>query len=569
MPDPDESNVPANDAGAATPPSTAEDSPLTRVMALHAVAYCERLFYLEEVEEIRLADDRVFAGRLLHEELSTDGPLVAFTLESESLGIRGRFDAVKRVDGCWCVVEHKRGRSCKGADGCHQAWDSDRVQAIAYALLLAEHVRCSIEEVRAQVRYHANHRTVDIDIDEAAQVEFDRWRTRAHLLRNAAVRPPPTEAANRCLACSLAPICLPEEERLAKNPAWDTVRLFPADSDRITVHVVEHGSRVSRAGDRLVITDVAQRKIADYPVEQILQVVLHGSVQVTSQAIALCAMKDIQVHWLSGGGRYISGTVAGAGGVQRRIRQYEAMIQPALRLNLARRLIMTKVRDQLRHLLRVVRQEHRKTERLEQSITTIRAILPRIESCTQPDQLFGFEGEAAASYWAAFPDLILSDIPDLWRPKGRTRRPPRDAVNAVLSFCYQLLYRDCVAAILAVGLEPSLGFHHRPRSQAYPLAEDVMELFRVPLVDLPVIASLNRRQWTTDHAQDCGPGGWLLTDLGRKQAIDIYERRKTESWKHPVTGYSLSYARLIELEVRLLEKEYTGQAGLFARRNLR
>jgi len=126
-----------------------------------------------------------------------------------------------------------------------------------------------------------------------------------------------------------------------------------------------------------------------------------------------------------------------------------------------------------------------------------------------------------------------------------------------------------VAAILAVGLEPSLGFHHRARSQAYPLAEDVMELFRVPLVDLPVVASLNRRQWTGEHVQDCGPGGWLLTEPGRRQAIRIYEERKAETWKHPVTGYSLSYARLIELEVRLLEKEYTGRPGLFAKRNLR
>lgn len=538
-------------------------------MALHAIAYCERLFYLEEVEEIRIADHRVYAGRLLHEQLDTDGPLTSYTVESESLGIKGRFDAVRRQDGCWCVVEHKRGRSCKGADGRHDAWDSDRVQVIAYALLLAEHLGCDLAEVRGMVRYHANHRTIEVPIDEAAQVEFDQWRSRAAILRRGHARPPPTTAANRCIACSLAPVCLPEEERLARNPAWDTVRLFPADPDRIILHVVEHGSRVSRSGERLTVTDAAQHKIADQPIEQIGQVVLHGAVQITSQALALCFAKDVQVHWLSGGGRYLGSSSPGPGGVQRRLRQYEAMAQPVLRLNLARRLVATKVRDQLRHLLRVARHDHRRTPALDQAIVILRSALPRIERCDQPDALFGLEGEAAASYWRAFPDLIIPEIGSYWRPRGRSRRPPRDAANALLSFLYQLLYRDCVAAILAVGLEPSLGFHHRARSQAYPLAEDLMELFRIPLVDLPVVASLNRKQWTEAHARDCGPGGWLLTDEGRKQAIDIYERRKAESWKHPVTGYSLTYARLIELEVRLLEKEYTGQPGLFARRNLR
>jgi CRISPR-associated protein Cas1 len=245
------------------------------------------------------------------------------------------------------------------------------------------------------------------------------------------------------------------------------------------------------------------------------------------------------------------------------------MAEPALRLNLARRLVTTKVRDQLRHLLRVARQEHRRSPRLEEAIVGIRQALPLVERARDGDELRGHEGLAATHYWAAFPDLLLPEVPDLWKPRGRSRRPPRDATNALLSFLYALLYRDTVAAILAVGLEPSLGLHHTARSQAYPLAEDLMELFRVPLVDLPVVASLNRRQWTDLHARDLGSAGWLLTDDGRALAIHIYEARKLEEWRHPVTGYSISYARLIELEVRLLEKEYTGQPGLFARRNLR
>jgi len=110
---------------------------------------------------------------------------------------------------------------------------------------------------------------------------------------------------------------------------------------------------------------------------------------------------------------------------------------------------------------------------------------------------------------------------------------------------------------------------HRPRSASPPLVLDLMELFRVSLCDLPLVASLNRGQWRPDlHFTVTRDQAWLSSE-GRRLAIDLYERRLAESWKHPVLGYSLSYVRAIELEVRLLEKEWSGEAGLFARSRLR
>ena len=124
--------------------STAQPTP--RVMALHALAYCERLFYLEEVEEIRIAAAAVYAGRRLHEELTADeGEHVSLMLESETLGIRGKVDCLRRRDGRLIPYEHKRGRSAKGDTG-PQAWPSDRLQVCAYALLVEEHTGTPIEE---------------------------------------------------------------------------------------------------------------------------------------------------------------------------------------------------------------------------------------------------------------------------------------------------------------------------------------------------------------------------------------------------------------------------------------
>ena len=124
-------------------------------------------------------------------------------------------------------------------------------------------------------------------------------------------------------------------------------------------------------------------------------------------------------------------------------------------------------------------------------------------------------------------------------------------------------------AIMSVGLEPALGFYHTPRSSAYPLALDLMELFRLLVWDIPVIGSINRHQWNEDEDYDVTEGRVWLSNTGRRKAIALFERRLEETWKHPVVRYSLSYARLMELEARLLEKEWTGAPGLFAKMRIR
>ena len=154
-------------------------------------------------------------------------------------------------------------------------------------------------------------------------------------------------------------------------------------------------------------------------------------------------------------------------------------------------------------------------------------------------------------------------------PRGRSKRPPRDRFNALLSWGYGLLYRDVVTALVRVGLEPALGVLHQPSSTALPLALDLMELFRVPMVDVPVLGAVNRR--TFDAEEDFAVSGeqvWLSA-LGRRKMLEVYERRKHEEYRHPALRYSLSFVRMVELEARLLEKEWSGEPGLFARLRLR
>lgn len=132
-----------------------------------------------------------------------------------------------------------------------------------------------------------------------------------------------------------------------------------------------------------------------------------------------------------------------------------------------------------------------------------------------------------------------------------------------------MLFRECLAAITAVGLHPGLGFYHQPRSAAPPLVLDLMELFRVPLVDMSVVGAVNRLSFDCDEDFEEKGGHVWLSQPGKTKAIELFERRKQETWRHSVIGYSLSYARMIELEVRLLEKELSGEGRLFARFRLR
>lgn len=544
-----------------------EHSPTLRVYSINAIAFCERRFYIEEVEGINIADAAVYAGRTLHLEIEKEeGESVErFLLDSPSLGIRGQLDALRRRDGRWIPYEHKRGRPSRDAAKKPAPWPSDRVQLAAYAMLLEEATGQPITEGR--IRYHQEGVTVRVPIDDEARGAVRAAVARARTLRDATARPPVTENDRLCLRCSLAPVCLPEEERLAEDPTWSTVDLSVRDDDRVALHVISHGHRVGRSGEELTVASL-DGTVAKLPVREVGHVVLHGGSQITSQAVHLCVEHDIAVSWITGGGRYI-GTVGASGPtVQRRVRQYEAMREAPRRLALAKRLVMAKIEGQLRFVLRSTRGAERSPV-VEESLDAMRRALRQAHGAGDVDALLGHEGEAARAYFSAWSDLIGAGVDPRLRYSGRTRRPPRDRVSALLGFGYALLLKDVGAALIAVGLEPSFGFYHRPRSAAPPLALDLMEMFRVPLVDMPVVASINRGQWSPEEDfVVTGEKVWL-SDAGRRKLIDVYERRKAENWRHSVVGYSLSYGRMIELEARLLEKEWTGKPGLFARFRLR
>lgn len=556
--------------GSRSEPATLDEPPI-RVMALHALLYCERLFYLEEVEEIRLADAAVYAGRRLHLEvvpLDDESPEHrSVEVASEEFGIYGKVDAVRRRDGVWVAYEHKRGRYHRGDNKQVLPWPSDRIQAIAYAVLLEEAFNEPVRQAR--IRYHADNVTAMVHIDDAARDDLHRAIDRARELRRTTQRPPVTDNENLCRRCSLAPVCLPEEERLllSEDKERKPPTLFPSDRQRQTLHVVSPRARVGRSGETLVVTTADGKQ--KFPIDQLDSVLLHGFGQISSQAVHLCAHRGVSVQWVTLGGRFTAGLAASPGKVQQRIRQYEALTQNDIRVRLARRLVHAKVETQLRYLLRATRKNETSRQACQEGLDRIREALRKIPTAGSAARLRGLEGIAAKAYFACVPHLIAHNVDENMLPTGRSKHPPRDRFNCLLSFGYALIQSLVHRSVLAVGLEPSFGFFHQPRTAAPPLVLDLMELFRTPLWEMPLVGSINRGQWDTADDFEIRPDHVWLTESGRKKAIGLFEQRLQESYKHPYTRQSLCYARMVELEVRLLEKEWTGCPDLFAQLRLR
>ncbi len=547
------------DGGCAHEPGSApqeNSADLLPVMALHALAYCPRLFYLENVEGQRIANAKVYAGRELHSSLEQEHS-DSMEIASSGLGLRGRVDFIRSEKEGLIPVEVKRGRAKRTRTGL-TGWPSDVLQVAAYAMILEDSLSTSVRHAR--IHYVGDEAWVRVAVTDELRQDVRTAIDEARTLSASPRRPPVAENANLCKHCSLSMVCLPDEERPPDNRTLQA----PPDDDRQVVHVTEPGTHVGRAALCLRVRTV-EGPVTDLPIAQVHSVVLHGNVQLTSQAMRLCAQRGVGVHWLTGSGRYLGSLATSVGNPTRRIRQYAALLNSNTRLRLALALVSARIWNQYRYLMRASRGKPELRASVQPFLRQLRTATIRLNRQSNLDSIRGIEGAAGRAYHAGLRMLIL---PPEFASRRRTRRPAKDPFNALLNYSYSLLLSRIANAILACGLDPHLGFYHTDRSTAPPLTLDLMELFRVPLCDMPILGAINRHTWRLNDF-DCSDLGVRLSRNVRTQVIELFERRLDASWKHPATRRSLPYRKLIELEVQLLEKEWSGSKGRFAQSRLR
>ncbi len=525
---------------------------------LNEYAYCPRLFFLEWVDGLFASNADVAEGERRHRRvdggggaapLPDEGVLKAarsVELSSERLGITAKLDLLEGTGGAVVPVDFKKGHP--GPDG--TPWEADAVQVCAQVLLLREHgYACE----RGELYYAETKQRVVVDpvpelVERTMQVVADARSTAASL-----APPPPLDSSPKCPRCSLVGICLPDETAvLTKRNDSQPRRLIAADPDAVPLYVTEPGSMIGIDGGRLTVSK-RREPLASVRLIDVLHVCAYGNVQVSAQAMRSLFQRDVDVFHFSYGG-WLLGLTTGlpSKNVMLRIRQTTEAARG--QVEAPRRMIAGKIRN-CRVLLR-----RNGGDSAARTVGQLAELARRAEEATGAAELLGIEGAAARLYFEVFPQLVsrTAELPGPAFSGLRNRRPPADAVNCLLSFCYGLLTKELLAACLAVGFDPYIGLFHRPRFGRPALALDLAEEFRPLLADSTVLTLINNREvGAADFIVRAGAVG--LTAEGRKTVIRAWERRMTTQLRHPVFGYQVSYRRAVELQARILAAYLIGE----------
>lgn len=285
------------------------------------------------------------------------------------------------------------------------------------------------------------------------------------------------------------------------------------------LYVVEQGAVVQKEGERVVVRKDG-RLLLSVPVFKLDSVVVFGGVQLTSQAMALLLAHGVEVAFMSTDGR-LKGRLmpAESRNVPLRLQQYERYHDSAFRLRLARAVVRGKL-----HNCRAVVLRHSRNHPEADLAGPLRALedaVAQVDHAPDLDSLRGLEGRGAAAYFTAFARMVRGELTF----SGRSRRPPGDPVNALLSLGYSLLTHELFGAVAARGLDPYLGFYHDVRYGRPALALDLVEEFRAPLVDRLVLALVNRRVCGPDDFEEGEDGGYRLTKEAFRRFLAAYEER--------------------------------------------
>jgi CRISPR-associated protein Cas1 len=567
-------------SGSSLPPAQepkAFDEPLP-VRMLNEFAYCPRLFHLMHVEGRWEDNAYTVEGQAVHRRVdqldhvltepaperstpadtesrnsargSDDEPPViarSVQLASETLGLVAKLDLVSTAADEAVPVETKRGRV---PDNPERSWEPERVQLMAQGLLLREHgYRCD----HGFLYFRGSRTRVEIKFTPELEQRTRALIQAARAAARSTVLPEPLEDSPKCIGCSLAGICLPDEtlalRAVPTDPAQpETRRLYPVRDDAVPLYVQEQGAQVGKRGESLSVR-LKGEEVATARLKDVAHVVLCGNVTITPQTIALLTESGVPIVHMTTG-HWFHGITYGMGlrNAYDRAAQFAAASEPAYKLALARAVVEAKIRNQ-RTMLR------RNGEGIgDVTLVALAGDVQAAAGAASVEALLGTEGTAAARYFAEFVKMLRADAPSpVFDFHKRNRRPPRDPVNAMLSFGYSLLAKELTVAILAEGLDPWWGLFHAPRHGRPALALDLMEEFRPLVADSAVITAINTRM--VDHRSFVtGASGCMMKPDARKALIRAFEARLDQLVTHPIFGYRCTWRSTIRLQVRLFSR---------------
>lgn len=325
------------------------------------------------------------------------------------------------------------------------------------------------------------------------------------------------------------------------------------------LYVQTQGAFLSLENDTVRIKVDHETKVR-VPLLRLQCIVLFGQVSITPFLIQRCAEDGRALVWMTQYGRFCA-RVEGAvnGNVLLRRAQHKALSREGWPERLARQIVAGKIQNSRNGVMRAARDARTEGERtaLNEIATALAAVLIRLKDAPDLNTIRGMEGEAASLYFSVFNQMIRTGD-EAFVFHGRTRRPPRDPTNAVISFLYSLLTAECVAALEAVGLDPQVGYLHTLRPGRPALALDLMEELRAPFADRLALALINRRQLQAKHFEEVPGGGIYLSEEGRRLLLAAYQERKETEIDHRVLKEKVPWGLVPQIQARLLARHLRG-----------
>ena len=507
----------------------------------------------------------------------------SLALTSERLGLTATLDIAEIQGNCATPVEYRKGRSkrayasdTRGDELMEgpvllpgpEPWPTDRAQ-VGLQVLLLEEAGYVVPE--AWLYYASEKLKLRITVDDALR-QFALETLEAAKRCAEGARPAPLVNDPRCPRCSLQPICLPDEINF-QQPVQVTLngaplstdasaerasprRMWPPRDDGVQVVIQREAVKVGVRGHSMRVTDKEGGLVRDIPLANIESLALLGSVQVSTQALAVFADHQVPVAYLSAAGRLVAMMdPLGPTSAVVRTAQVRELDKPHRSLALARAVTLAKIANQRTLLMR----NH--ADLPSRAAADLQSALQAAERAHSIDELRGHEGNAAAIYFRHFAGMLkpgCEEIATRFDANGRQRRPPPDPINSVLSFAYSMLVNECTVAARLASLEPTIGALHATRPGRPALSLDLMEPFRPLIADSIVISAFNRGELTPSHFLQTA-AGCAMTDHGRKAFFGAYGRRMDTEVTHPVFEYRLSYRRMLMLHARLVAAWLLGE----------
>lgn len=323
---------------------------------------------------------------------------------------------------------------------------------------------------------------------------------------------------------------------------------------------VTHDGSYLRKNHNTVVVEVERQVRVQVPLVHLAGIVCVGRAIVSPELLGACVASNIHVSFFGRTGRFLARVEGIPGGnVLLRRAQYRSADREDAALAISRCIVVGKVFNS-RHLVARAKRDSEDAERKDsfsEAETQLSLLLRRADNAASLDELRGIEGLSARIYFSVLSCFLKRDV-EAFSIARRTRQPPRDRTNALLSFGYALLLHDCAGALAGVGLDPAVGFLHTERPGRLSLALDLMEEFRTPVVDRLVVSLINRGQIQANDLREDPSGGWSLTDAGRKTFIAAYQDAKQTDVTHPVLEQKISWGRVPHLQALLLARHLRG-----------